>query len=35
MWMLVNVEMWLRSLAELGAAAKVSDESAIKAVARA
>ena len=34
MWMLVNVEMWLRSLTELGAGAK-ADAPAIKAVARA
>jgi asparagine synthase (glutamine-hydrolysing) len=35
MWMLVNVEMWLRSLADLGAAAQVNDATATRAVARA
>lgn len=35
MWMLVNVEMWLRSLAELGAVARMSDEAPARAVARA
>jgi hypothetical protein len=33
MWMLVNVEMWLRSLAELGAAARAGDTPAKRAVA--
>lgn len=35
MWMLVNIEMWLRSLTDLGAAAKAADEPAIKLAARA
>jgi hypothetical protein len=33
--MLVNVEMWLRSLTELGAASHAADEPAIRAMARA
>ena len=35
MWMLVNVEMWLRSLSELGAAARPAAEPAMRAAARA
>lgn len=34
MWMLVNVEMWLRSLAELGAAASAVDRQPAKAAVR-